>query len=224
MSPFKAVIFDLDGVLLDEKEYVLAAYRSIARFLSGYCALQEEELFNKLVEYLDKKGSMYPRLFNDIVSELGLDESLVTEILRIYSSVDAPLKLRSGAFEVLEGLKKRGIMLCLVTNGLVETQRNKVRLFRLDTLFELIVYAREMGKELEKPHPASYLAILEKLCLKPQDVLAVGDNPYTDFVGAKKLGIYTSRLLSGEFKNTFLSDDYEADCSLKELSEIFMLV
>ncbi len=76
MARICAVIFDLDNVLYDERDYICAAFRSIALFLSERCRFSEDEIYSKLVCDFEKKGSMYPRLFNDAVDDLGLNQNL----------------------------------------------------------------------------------------------------------------------------------------------------
>lgn len=44
MTKIRAVIFDLDNVLYDEKDYFYAAFKEIAAFLSERCNLSQEEL------------------------------------------------------------------------------------------------------------------------------------------------------------------------------------
>jgi hypothetical protein len=36
---------------------------------------------------------MYPRLFNDALNDFGLDQSLASEILRLYTNVDSKIRL-----------------------------------------------------------------------------------------------------------------------------------
>jgi putative hydrolase of the HAD superfamily len=167
---------------------------------------------------------MYPRLFNDVVVDLGLDERLIPEILKIFSNIQVRLKLGPGVKDVLLWLMQQKVKLGLVTNGAVATQRNKVRLLGLERYFDVIVYAREKGKENEKPNPAAYKLVLTELGVGPEEALCIGDNPYTDFWGAKKLGMHTVRLLFGEFKNIRLSNEYEADTCVYTLQELVEIV
>jgi len=217
------VIFDLDNVLYDEGDYVIAAYRKIASFLSERCSLSEEEICSKLVSDLRRKGSMYPRLFNDLLAELKLDQSLVPDLLKLYASATLDLSLFPDAEDALRVLREQRIKLGLVTNGNVAIQRNKIRLLKLERCFDAIVYAREVGKA-DKPDPEAYRFALEALGVKPEETICVGDNPYTDFWGAKKLGIQTVRVCRGEFKDVRLSEEFEADITVRTLSEICSLI
>lgn len=122
---------------------------------------------------------------------------------------------------MLSGLKDLGIKLALLTNGGVLIQRNKVHLLEVEKYFDAVVYARETR---EKPDSEAYKVSIEKLGVKAGSTLCVGDNPYTDFLGAKKLGMRTVRLFSGEFKRVHLNDDYEAEIAVDSLSDILDIV
>jgi ribonucleotide monophosphatase NagD (HAD superfamily) len=50
--------------------------------------------------------------------------------------------------------------------------------------------------------------------------MRVGDNPYTDFAGAKNLGMRTVRMLCGEFKSVKLGEDYETEIELNSFEDM----
>jgi putative hydrolase of the HAD superfamily len=219
-----AVVFDLDNVLYDEIHYIFAAFRSIARFLSERCRFSEDEVFLKLVCDFEKKGSMYPRLFNDAVNDLGLDQNLVPEILSLYATLDSKVELFPEAVSVLLALRDLGLKLALVTNANAQIQHNKVRLLGVEKFFDVVVYARETPSGKDKPDPEVYNVALRKLGVGAGGAVCVGDNPYTDFWGAKQLGMRTVRVLYGEFKDVHLSEEYEAEIVLRDLSELLGVV
>ncbi|MGD6850542.1 MAG: HAD family hydrolase [Candidatus Bathyarchaeia archaeon] len=223
MAQINAVIFDLDNVLYDERQYINNAFKNIADFLSKKSHYTEEEIQYKLRDHLNRKGTMYSRLFNDVLSELGLKQTLLHEILGLYASVNMPLNLYPEAKQVLIDLKNAGLKLALLTNGLVQVQKNKIRLLDLQGLFDVIVYAREVSS-LEKPNPELYKFICNKLSLEFKRTLCLGDNPYTDFWGANRLGIHTARLMLGEFRTVRLSQDYEAEHNMDRLEDIKKII
>lgn len=117
-------------------------------------------------------------------------------------------------------LRRLGLKLALVTNGCAQAQRNKVRLLGIENSFDAIIYARETQFAKEKPHPEAYIAALQKLNVRANEAICVGDNPHTDFLGAKQLGMLTVRLLCGEFADVHLSDEYEAEIALQNITEV----
>lgn len=214
----RALIFDLDNVLYDETEYMFAAYYDIASYLSKYCGVNENEVFTKLVDGFKRKTSMYPRLFDDLLHDLRVDNNLLPTILGIYSCVQSKIKLYEGVEEMLLELKKK-YKLGLLTNGNLKTQKNKVKLLNIENLFDGILYARELGSNNEKPNTMAYKVSLDYLCVLPKNGIYIGDNPYIDFIGAKKLNILTVRVLTGEFKEIIVDNEHDADITVNNLRE-----
>jgi putative hydrolase of the HAD superfamily len=224
VAKIRAVIFDLDNVLYDEKDYFYAAFKEIAIFLSQRCNVSEEELFNRMKYDLQQKSSLYPRLFNDLIASLGLNQNLLSDLLALFFGVKVNLKMFPDSQELLLALKKQKIKLGLVTNGNVKTQKNKVKLLGIENLFDFIVFARELGADKEKPDPEAYRRLIGDLGVKAEETLCIGDNPYTDFWGAKTLGVKTVRLLRGEFKDVILGSEYETDFVVTTLSNVLDII
>lgn len=222
-GPIKAVIFDLDNTLYDEREYYLGAFRDISKYLSQRYDVREPDCYNALVRQLKEKGSLYPYLFDDTLRELGrYDKALVNRLVKKFREARPEIKLYNGARDILRKLK-RTYRLSLITNGNVEMQKRKVELLGIAEIFEPIVYAQVHGAE-EKPSVVPYLDALTRLCLKPWEVIYIGDNPYTDFSGARETGIATVRLLKGEFSRVMSSGQYGADYTIEELADLFVVL
>lgn len=62
-----------------------------------------------------------------------------------------------------------------------------------------------------KPEPAIYLAALESLGGKPADALFISDDPFTDLVGARRLGLATVFVLSGKYPDPDVLAELPAD-------------
>lgn len=219
----EGIIFDLDNVLYDETDYIFAAYHEIASYLSKHKGVNKNDAFTKLVSDFKKKTSMYPRLFNDILHDLQLDNGLLPEILEIYSCAQPEIKLYEGVEDIFFKLKKK-YKLGLLTNGNVKTQKNKVKLLGIERLFDEILYARDLGNNNEKPNIRVYEVLLDRLEVKPKNAICVGDNPYIDFIGTKRLGILTVRVLTGEFKEVIVDKEYDADITVNNLKEFVDLI
>lgn len=220
MTRIHAVIFDLDNVLYDERDYLRAVYHNIAAFLSRHYSIDKQEIYHRLTKECKLKTTMYSYLFNDLLDSLGIDQMVLPNLLRIYADTKTRLRLRTSAEMMLSSLKKRNVKLGLLTNGIAEAQANKVKLLGIEEYFDAIVYASQLGEA--KPNQGVYTVILRELDTEPRYTLCIGDNPYTDFLGAKKLGMPTVRLLMGEFRNLRLAEEYEADKTVRTLKELYI--
>jgi len=93
-------------------------------------------------------------------------------------------------------IKLRGIYsLGIVTDGYFEVQKKKVQALRLEELFDSIIYTDQYGREFWKPNVFGYKLALKDLQVSPEEAIYIGDNPHKDFIGAKRLGIVTIRIL-----------------------------
>jgi FMN phosphatase YigB (HAD superfamily) len=106
------------------------------KWRTEHSRFSKDEVYSKLVNDFEKKGSMYPRLFNDALNDFGLDQSLASEILRLYTNVDSKIRLFPEAKKTLLTLRGLGLKLALVTNGGASIQHNKIRLLGVEEFFE----------------------------------------------------------------------------------------
>lgn len=88
---------------------------------------------------------------------------------------------------VLEELRRRGIPLGVITNGPSSSQREKLRLARLDHFFELVVASGDIG--VLKPDPAIFAHALRELGVRASASVHVGDNFTADIAGATDAGL-----------------------------------
>ncbi|HWV36610.1 MAG TPA: HAD family hydrolase [Thermomicrobiales bacterium] len=91
-----------------------------------------------------------------------------------------------GAEQALRELASR-FRLALVTNGLIDVQRDKVIMADIGDLFEAVVVSGELG--YGKPTPAIYHHTLDLMGIAPEQAMMVGDNIRRDVGGAQAVGI-----------------------------------
>ena len=153
--PIKGVIFDLDDTLYPEKEYVKSGFRKVAEFLG------DERLEAKLWEYFESG-----RLAIDACLKEVSRETEKEECLRIYRTHQPDIHLYKGVTEQIEGLKKRGIQVGILTDGRPEGQRNKIAALGLDKLISDIIITDELGGErFRKPCDIGFRILAQRWML-----------------------------------------------------------
>jgi putative hydrolase of the HAD superfamily len=215
----KAVIFDLDNTLFDVEQYFSGAFSDVADYLKEKYHLSSIEIYQKLMNIWKEKTSMYPRLFNDLLGELGLEEEL-EKVVQIFNEYEGELKPYSDTIPLLSMLNQTNFKLGLITDGNAHRQRRKINLLDIARFFDVIIFTTEIGQS--KLTEVPFRKALHELKTSPEYSFYVGDNPYLDFKGAKQTGMKTVRLLKGEFKNIRKNEyiDYEIN-ELKELLGFF---
>jgi putative hydrolase of the HAD superfamily len=123
-------------------------------------------------------------------SQLGIDDmALVQEMTDSYMELKSVIvEPFPGALDTLRRLRQVGVRLALITNGIAQEQRSKLRLAELQPLFESILIEGEFGTG--KPDARVFRHTLGQLNIRPQETWMVGDNLVGDVGGAQAMGIY----------------------------------
>jgi putative hydrolase of the HAD superfamily len=214
----KLVCFDLDNTLYDQKLYFIESFKIIAEYLKKNHSICEVTVIDKLWTLLKSKGSMYPKLIDELLNLFGLhNERLLKVLVQLFHQAPVgSLMLYEDARNVLP-LLAQNYMLGLITNGHQEMQKRKVAALGLEGLMNIKIYTAEIG--FPKPAPEGYKYALKIANIRPHQSLYVGDNPYVDFEGAKCSGVYTVRLLRGEFKESTVNDSL-TDARVQDFYEL----
>jgi len=220
--PIKALLFDLDDTLYDEKQFVNSGFNKVAEFVENKFKIDKDFFYKILIDIFNegKRGN----IFNIALERVNIiyDENIIRLMVKIYREHNLKIKLDKGIRSLL--IKLKGIYsLGIITDGYFEVQKKKVQALKLEELFDSIIYTDKYGREYWKPDVFGYkLALKELDDILPEETVYIGDNPHKDFIGAKEIGITTVRILcrGREYSNVRLDKDYEADYEIKELQEI----
>lgn len=209
----KGVIFDLDNTLYDEDSYFFEVFNV---FCDKY-KLDLNELKSIFTDEFKLKSKDY---FGDILKKINFYSSQKqNEMFEIYQNINCALCLYEDARQILNFLQQNAIKTAIITNGDIKAQKNKIKALNLYNKIKHIIYAREFGKDCEKPNSISFLKVLEVLNLKANETIFIGDNPKTDIKGARNLGIKAYRLLNG-YASKIECKDCENIDNLLELKKI----
>ncbi len=218
----RALLFDLDDTLYDEKQFVESGFSKVAEFVEDKFKIEKKVYYKILIDIFN--GGSRGNIFNSALEKVNIayKENIIRAMVRIYREHNPKIKLAEDIKSLL--IKLREIYsLGIVTDGYFKVQKKKVQALRLEEMFDSIIYTDEYGREYWKPNVLGYkLALKELKGLLPEEAVYIGDNPYKDFIGAKKVGITTVRVINQnrEYSNIRLNKGYEADYEIRELHEI----
>lgn len=187
----KAVIFDLDGTLLDVREGFYWQFQELTKKFDGapvsrdMIAAAAHGTTEQLVRTLVRNDKVS---FDDILKH--------HEGLRL-QSYDQFLKLYDGVSELLPILKRMDIKVAALTSGNALTVSCLERT-GIHHHFDVIVSADHISNP--KPHPEGVRLILERFNLEPEEVVIVGDTVVDILVG-KNAGLGKTIGVSHGFGN-----------------------
>jgi len=189
LANIEAVVFDLDGTLLDRR-------RSFERFVRGqwerhfhvFQPVGQPQYVQTVIE-LDRDGYA-PRkeLFAGMLVRFGLPSELGDTLLRDYrAGFPGACLLFPDAAQTLSSLRAGGFKLGLITNGSVGMQSGKLKCLALEPAFDIVLIFDAEG--VSKPDPEILRRALERLDTMADRAVFVGDHPEVDVSGARGAGM-----------------------------------
>jgi len=144
---------------------------------------------------------------------------LASGIVAYRRAKEGSLVLYPNVTRTLLNLVKKGIKLAVVSDAPALQVWTRLVQMNLHHIFDVVITFDDTGKR--KPDPEPFLKALEKLNLKPNEVIMVGDWAERDIVGAKKVGIKT---IFAKYGNTFGTINSGADWEIDDIEEIVKIV
>jgi len=184
---YQAVVFDLDGTVVDSVELIIVSFQHAIREALGQEVSREEA-----VAWVGRPLREQMELF----SPEHADE--LVEVYREFNhrEHDRMLTLYDGILHLLEGLRKAGVKVGLVTSKSRYTTQMAFDLTGIESYFDATICADEAPGN--KPSPAPILACLEQLGVDAAASAYVGDSP-SDIQAALAAGVAAIGVTWGVF-------------------------
>ncbi|WP_067823039.1 HAD family hydrolase [Nocardia inohanensis] len=170
-KPVRAVVFDMDGLLLDSERLAVESLALSGTEL-GY-QLSEEFCHSLIGMPADTCRALTVTAFGP---EFPLDDFFhrhETVIARLVD--DGRLTTKPGVSELLDELDRRGIPRAIATSSGRDRTRHHLRAAGLAGRFDAIVTRQDVQRG--KPHPEPYLTATAALGADPEFTLACEDSP-----------------------------------------------
>lgn len=166
----KALIFDMDGVLLDSEPFWRKSLREELAELGTQLSEQEAAdtmgiRIDKVLEYRQETHGW---------SGKSIAEAVDSILERVVGEVRESAVLLPGVWEVIDKARESGLRIGLATSSPSRLIEAVIDALGLKEVFEVMCSAEK--EEYGKPHPAIYLTTAKKLGVVPQDCLAIEDS------------------------------------------------
>lgn len=211
------LVFDLDDTLYDEITYVRSGFKKVAHYLSKTHRIStSENNYIELLKLLQQFGR--GKVFDFFLQKNHLfNKKNVKKCLSIYRLHHPKISLSKPAKACLKRFKNYPKY--LLTDGNKIVQSNKIKALKLDKYFKHMIVTHNYGLKYSKPSTYCFNKILQWESSKSEDLIYIGDNPKKDFVNLKKYGFKTVRVLTGDYKEVKVIQEFEADYKINSLNE-----
>ncbi|MGF1496700.1 MAG: HAD family hydrolase [Elainellaceae cyanobacterium] len=195
----KAVIFDIDGTLVDS--VALHAQAWVEAFKRHGYSVD----FDEVKQHIGKGGEYIVAAFVPEADRERVTEDISGDRKSYYQEQLLPQvqpfpQVRS----LFQRLKEDGIQIVLASSGRRESVEHNIRLLEVGDLIDGSTSTDDA--EQSKPEPDIFAAALQKLeGVAPEAALVVGDSPY-DAEAARKIPIRTIGVLCGGFSEAVLKN------------------
>lgn len=185
----KAVLFDLDGTLLDRDTSVKKFVEDQHTRLSSALSHIPKKIFAEKFMELEQNGYVWKdKVYQKLADELAVRRmppgKLLEDYLNHFKHHCTPFP---NLVSTLDELKKKGLRLGMVTNGYGVFQNDTIKALEIKEYFDTILISEMEG--LSKPDPLLFERAAERLNVKTEECMFVGDHPKNDVEAAKNTGM-----------------------------------
>lgn len=172
--PIKAILYDLDGVLVSAVEMHRQSFDRALQEVSGAILSDEEHNnyynglpTNKKIDRLIQEGRVKVE-----------DKEKIFQLKQFYTKESIPLTIFPSKKKDLlhQSAAERGIKICCVTNSIKETAELMLQASNQLKWLDLLISNQQVREP--KPSPEGYRLAMKLLNLQPDECLIVEDSPH----------------------------------------------
>ncbi|PFL22556.1 HAD family hydrolase [Bacillus cereus] len=206
----RAVLFDLDGTLLDRHQSLERfIHDQYNRFCLHFTNIKQAEYCSRFLE-LDNNGYTWKdKVYATLLCEYNITtltpEQLLYDYITNFQHHCIPFQ---NMHELLQRLTQQNIKIGIITNGFTDFQMNNLRALNIHTYTNTILVSEAEG--IKKPHREIFERALQNLNVKAEECLYVGDHPENDVLGSEQvgiLGVWKRDSFWGDFEHSRVVDD-----------------
>jgi len=210
----KAVIFDMDGVIIDSEPFWQRAEFEVFSSL-GVSLNAEHTDITKTMTTAEVTKFWYEKFPWKSKSLDEAEEMVIARVMELIEEVGAEI---SGIEPFIKKLKSNGFKIGLATNSPYKIIPVVLEKAGIAEYFDSIFSAEFV--EFGKPDPAIYLLTSKKLGIDPENCIVIEDS-YSGMMAAKKAGMKVVAFTNGNQDVNLSLADYKIESFLEHELTIF---
>jgi HAD superfamily hydrolase (TIGR01509 family) len=207
LTSFDAVIFDMDGVLVNSEPFYIEVEQTNFRQLGLEISEEEHQTY---------QGTATDRMWQLIKERHGIEHQ-VDELVKMTNSLVTPyfkslekMDPMPGVEKLILNLKGKGIPLALASSSYVDVIEIILQKTGLKKYFDVVVSSQMAGAS--KPEPDIFLLAAQKLGAQPEKCVVIEDST-NGIAAAKRAGMYCIAFAG---PGSELQDQTQADLIVKD--------
>lgn len=235
MDDVKVLIFDLDNTLINyggvtEKAWRLTCQKCIEKYGMNIDAIKIADEIVKVNNSIWEDENKRPKgnfsfyelrksIVNEALNRLQINNDEIVEwIVSNYSYYKhEAVYVFEDVFDTLNELKNREYIIALLTNGDGVFQREKLKRFDMESLFDGIFIDGEQG--VGKPEKQAYENVLNMFQVQPSEACMIGDHYLWEVVAPVSYGLKAIWVNRGEL-GVKGNEKIKADYVIKNIGEL----
>jgi pyrophosphatase PpaX len=181
----KAVLFDLDGTLIDSISNIIACWQHTMRQCLDQEVTREDILPNVGRTLMDAFEEIAPGRSDELLAVYRAHQQI------IHDETVLPVP---GTEDTIQAIKRAGLLLGVVTSKGIPAAVRGLDLFDLQPHLDLLVTHEDTS--LHKPNPDPLIFACERLGIAPAEAIYVGDALW-DIQAGKAAGVRTAAVTWG---------------------------
>lgn len=168
-EPIAAVVFDMDGVLVDTEQLWDEVREALTEEWGGRYTPEAQEAM------MGMSSLEWSRYLHEVVGLRERPETISAEVVRrMLARYETDLPVVPGAVDAVRRLAGAGLRLAVASSSNRELIDAVLRALELTALFEVTVSSEEVARG--KPAPDVYLEAARRLALEPSRCAAIEDS------------------------------------------------
>jgi len=219
----KGVVFDLDNTLLDfmkMKEFAVKA--AIKSMIEAGLEVDEDKSYSEIISIYEQFGWENQKVF-DVFLEKSIghvdNKFLAAGIVAYRRAREANLMAYPNVNKTLMALAKSAIKMGLVSDAPSREAWMRIYYLNLYHFFDVVITLDDSGER--KPSAKPFQMALDRMGLRPEETVMIGDWPERDVVGAQQIGMKTAFARYGDTFGTLQSG---ADWDLDDIYQLVGII
>lgn len=225
MKKYTTLFFDLDNTLLDFYKSEHTAIMKLLEMHSLPCEDKYVQIYSKINQtYWERfergeidKSDIFEGRFITFLERLGEKRDTKKMSDDYFTLLSCGYDVCDGARDILEYAKAKGYTVCITTNGIAYTQKNRIENCGLKVYFDFVFISEDACHQKPEKEYFDY-AIKNSAQKDKSKILIIGDSQSSDILGGINSGIDTCWLNKTNALRKY-NPTYEIT-DLKELKKI----